>query len=134
MSDQVPSVGVTLDSLETAIRTSFALDTCSPDDVAEWSAQNPSRGHCAMAALTVHQYLGGELLCAEVCRSGERFGYHWWNRLDDGDFDFTLDQFAANEIVGEPRPVEIPEDQEHLYSAQHRIFVRRVADALSGVS
>lgn len=121
----------TLDQLGEAIRASFAIDTCSPDDLPEWSATNASRGHCAMSALTVHDHLGGQLLCAEVHRDGQRFGYHWWNRLDGTDVDFTRDQFAPDEIVGEPWLVERPPGDGHLYGAQHQMFRERVAERLA---
>jgi hypothetical protein len=107
------------------VRKSFALDTCSPDDVQDWSSVNASRGHCAVASLTLHDFFGGELLCAEVRVGARRTGYHWWNRVGQFEIDLTRDQFAPTELVGEPWAVDRPVG-EHLYSAQHEVFRARV--------
>ena len=83
-----------------------------------------------MAALTLHDLLGGELLCAEVHRNGKKFGYHWWNRIDGAEVDFTRDQFSGDEIVQEPWTVERPAGDDHLYGQQHIVFRQRVQSAL----
>ena len=71
--------------LEAAIRVAWALDTCDPVDVDDWSEANPSRGQFGSTALTIHDLLGGELLIAEVLRTdGSRQGVHYWNLLPDG--------------------------------------------------
>jgi hypothetical protein len=120
----------TLELIEAAIRASFALDTCSPDDLNEWSEQNRSRGHCAVTTLVLHDFFGGELVCAEVHAHGERFGYHWWNRLGGFDLDLTRDQFAEHEIVGEPWATERPRGTDHCYGEQYLLFRARVWDRL----
>ncbi len=116
----------TLQQIEEAVRASFALDTCSPDDVNEWSEQNRSRGHCAVASLTLHDVFGGELLCAEVHVDDQRIGYHWWNRFGGLEVDLTRDQFALHEIVGRPWVVERPPASDHFYAEQHEVFRQRV--------
>jgi hypothetical protein len=123
-------VPFTLAQIEAAIRASFALDTCSPDDVNEWSEQNRSRGHCAVTTLVLQDFFGGELVCAEVKAHGETFGYHWWNRLGAMDLDLTRDQFAAHEIVGEPWITERPVGSDHFYAEQYLLFQGRVLERL----
>ena len=60
-----------------------------------WTPTNPSIGHCAVTALLVQDWCGGDLLRAKV--DGES---HYWNRLPDGsEVDITRDQF------GDPEPV-----------------------------
>ena len=120
----------TLSQIEDAVRESFALETCSPDDVNEWSETNRSRGHCAVATLVLHDFFGGELVCAEVHAHGEKFGYHWWNRLGGFDLDLTRDQFAEHEIVGEPWETERPEGNDHFYGNQYLLFRSRVWEKL----
>ena len=52
-------------------------------------------GQCAVTALVVQDFLGGELIRAFVC--GES---HYWNRLPDGsELDLTADQFALYDLV-----------------------------------
>jgi hypothetical protein len=123
-------VPFTLAQIDAAIRASFALDTCSPDDVNEWTEQNRSRGHCAVTTLVLHDFFAGELVCAEVKAHGETFGYHWWNRLGAIDLDLTRDQFFPHEIVGEPWITERPVGNDHFYAEQYQVFRGRVLERL----
>jgi hypothetical protein len=100
---------VTLDELEQAIRESWSRDTSDDDD---WSPENAGRGQCDITSLVIHDFLGGELLGADVYRDGERIEGHMWNRLSSGiEVDLTRDQFRRGEVIGEPvvrpRPAEI---------------------------
>lgn len=124
---------LTLKAVEIAIRGAFARDTCSEDDLSEWHEGNPSRGHCAVTTLMIHEFFGGDLVVAPVTRNGVQFGYHWWNRLGVLDFDLTRCQFAADERVGEPMVVDPPSDGHH-YAAQFALFRSRVLAALEKAS
>ena len=100
---------LTLAAVESAIRSSWSLETCDPVDVQLWSPENPSRGQCGATALVVHELIGGDLLEAEVAfRDGGRQGQHYWNRLAGLDLDLTRDQFTEGEVVHEPRVVAGP--------------------------
>lgn len=68
-----------------AIRRSWAADT-SVDS--EWSVKCPALGQCAVTALVVQDYLGGQLVRAEV--EGVS---HYWNKFNDGEIDLTREQF-----------------------------------------
>ncbi len=114
-----------LSQIEEAVRLSFALDTCSPDDVQDWSPGNSSRGHCAVTSLMLLDFFGGDLLCAEVHVGDRRTGYHWWNHLGRFEIDLTRDQFASTELVGEPWAVDRPRGN-HFYAAQYEVFRARV--------
>lgn len=73
--------------LAEAIREAWSSET-SIDE--RWNGERPSLGQCAVTALVVQDYLGGELLRAEV--EGVS---HYWNRLPDGtEIDLTRDQFT----------------------------------------
>jgi len=73
-------------SLLAAIRRAWAADT-SIDS--EWSATCPARGQCAVTALVVQDYLGGQLVRAKV----EGIS-HYWNWIRGGEVDLTRDQFT----------------------------------------
>ena len=74
--------------LEREIRHAWSAATSA---TSAWSADRPSVGQCAVTALLVQDYFGGELLRGVVC--GES---HYWNRLPDGtEVDLTADQFQA---------------------------------------
>ncbi len=93
---------ITLGDLERALRGSWARDTS--DDPGEWTEGNPALGHCGVTALMLREYLGGEILIANVFRDGERVGRHGWNLLPSGlAVDLTRCQFTAAEELGEPK-------------------------------
>jgi hypothetical protein len=72
-------------SLFAAIRDAWAADT-STDPA--WSMDCPARGQCAVTALVIQDYLGGQLMRAEI----EGIS-HYWNRVSGGDVDLTREQF-----------------------------------------
>lgn len=54
-----------------------------------WTPDNPTHGHCAVAALIVQDVFGGDLLRCPIPG-----GSHYWNRLPDGsELDLTAGQF-----------------------------------------
>lgn len=122
---------LTIHEVEMALRQSWALDTCDPIDVPNWSQDRPSRGQCAATALVVRDLLGGQLLEAEVhFKGGERQGFHYWNRLVGIDVDLTGDQFTEDEIVQPPCIVEGPPTVSWIVDAQYQRLRDRVYLAL----
>jgi hypothetical protein len=117
--------------VEAAIRGAFDRSTCSEDDLPMWSVENPSRGHCAVVALTINDLFGGDLLCAKVHRSDALIGYHWWNRLAGIDIDLTRCQFLPEEVVGEPLVYRRPVGDSTFYEAQYKLFRAKVEALLS---
>ncbi|MFB6620622.1 hypothetical protein ACIGFK_42335 [Streptomyces sp. NPDC085524] len=95
--------------LDRALRASWAGDTCSPDNQADWQPDNPAWGHCDITALIVHDVFGGDLMLGEVHLDGDQHGFHWWNRLPSGvELDLTYEQFQRGQTVTEARVVERP--------------------------
>lgn len=85
-------------SLFAAVSHAWTADT-SIDS--QWSPACPARGQCAVTALVVQDYLGGELMRAEV--EGVS---HYWNLIDGVEVDLTRDQFARfapEDMVMRPR-------------------------------
>jgi hypothetical protein len=79
-----------------AIRESWDGDTSV---VPDWAGSRPSRGQCAVTALVVQDYLGGDLLRATVEGTS-----HYWNRLPDGQVvDLSREQFDVFEPVNVER-------------------------------
>jgi len=123
--------GVSLEVLQSAIRGSWCLETCDPTDAADWALTNPSVGHCAVTALVVHDFFGGELLEAEVFfQNGSRQGFHYWNRLAGVEVDLTREQFKSQEVVQEPQVVERLPGLPWQAEDQYRLFRERVNVAL----
>lgn len=76
-----------LDALYTALRKSWRQDTAVRP--MKWLPHIPSTGQCAVTALVVQDYMGGDLL--RVINLGDS---HYFNRLPDGhEVDFTRGQF-----------------------------------------
>ncbi|KJY42389.1 hypothetical protein VR41_08070 [Streptomyces sp. NRRL B-1568] len=95
--------------LDQALRASWAADTCSPDDQADWRPDNPAWGHCDVTALVVNDIFGGDLMVGEVHLDGEQHGFHWWNRLPNGvELDLTREQFRDGQAVTTARIVKRP--------------------------
>jgi hypothetical protein len=72
------------------LQTAWSRETSA--DPEHWSPQNPAWGQCAVTALIIQDYMGGELLRCEI-----RGTSHYWNRLPSGEeVDLTIDQFGTN--------------------------------------
>jgi hypothetical protein len=122
-----------LTDLELAIRSSWDALTCDPAEPEPWSADNPSRGQCVATTAVLHDYLGGDMLIAEVYVDGEQQGHHAWNRLAGGaEIDLTSAQFRPEESVGEPRVVARPSERPMRIQAQYELLRDRVRQRLSG--
>ncbi|MCP3767218.1 MULTISPECIES: YunG family protein [unclassified Streptomyces] len=119
--------------LDRALRSSWAADTCSPDDLAEagWQPDNPAWGHCDITALLLHDVLGGDLVVGEVYLDGARRGFHWWNRLSSGvELDLTREQFRRGQTVVAARVVERPPGPLPRRRKEYLLLRERVAEHL----
>jgi hypothetical protein len=124
--------GVSFEVLKIAIRASWCLETCDPTDAADWAPTNPSLGQCAVTALVVHDFFGGELLEAEVfLQNGSRQGFHYWNRLASVDVDLTREQFKCQEVVREPQVIDRLPEFPWQAEQQYRVLRDRVNAALA---
>src|SRR5436309_819387 len=86
---------VSLAAVESAVRQAWDATTSSDPD--RWSAENPAWGQCAVTALLVQDFFGGELVRADVQGIS-----HYWTRTPDGrEVDLTRDQFGPDPTVPE---------------------------------
>jgi len=77
---------VDIEKIKELLLASWSAETA----VGEWSQDNPSLGQCAVTALVVQDFLGGELLRCKTTDGGS----HYWNRLPDAtEIDLTESQF-----------------------------------------
>lgn len=89
--------------LKRAFAECWSQDTSS--DPENWTPENPSYGHCALAAMAAKTVLGGEMLRYDLKGTPyENLGSHYKNRLpDDTIVDFTEAQFqGCPPVWGEP--------------------------------
>jgi hypothetical protein len=81
------------ENLKKALKKSWSRETSS--DPNNWTPENPAWGQCAVTALIVQDYFGGNLIRATVNERG--VSSHYWNELPDGiETDLTQDQFSEN--------------------------------------
>jgi 8-oxo-dGTP pyrophosphatase MutT (NUDIX family) len=124
---------LTVDDLWPMFRAAWGPDTSDPHDLANWHADNPTRGQCGTTAMVIQDLLGGELVMGEVRVDGVKVGHHWWNRLPDGtEVDLTAEQFRPGETVigGEVR--HRPPDAPGRCRGQYKLLRHRILDALAG--
>jgi len=82
-----------LDKLKNALLKSWNKETA----MGGWMAENPSLNQCAVTALVVQDFFGGDLLRCKMTNGDS----HYWNRLPNGDeVDLTYEQFTH--IEGKP--------------------------------
>lgn len=88
-------IPVSIEVLARAIRAAWSAETSLAED---WSPMHPSVGQCAVTALVVQDFFGGDLLQSVVQGVS-----HYWNRLPDGtELDLTRDQFDRFVLEREP--------------------------------
>jgi hypothetical protein len=97
---QLPERGCSrLDRLIPALTRCWSRETSADPD--RWSVANPAWGQCAVTALIIQDFLGGDLVRCEVAHNS-----HYWNVLPSGEeIDLTGQQFRDNFIpsTGESR-------------------------------
>lgn len=79
------------------LKKSLSRDTSIDPSV--WTESNPTSGQCAIAALVVQHFFGGEIVEADIPPEYQEmtwFSSHLWNRIEGQDLDFTRDQFPPN--------------------------------------
>ena len=61
-----------------------------------WSLKNKSLGQCAITSLIIQDYLGGDIVFAETIFDNSSVINHYWNFIDNIDYDLTIQQFTSN--------------------------------------
>lgn len=97
------------ETLQVALQTSWTADTSASPD--EWTEDNPAWGQCAVTALVVQDYLGGQLMRGLVTHEGKEVS-HYFNRWDNVTHDITAVQFGD---YPEGVPITVPVVRERDY-------------------
>jgi hypothetical protein len=80
----------TLPKLQAALEHSWNKETCYPPLQEEWTEENSAFGQCAVTALIVQDFFGGDILFCDHQN-------HAWNKLPDGtEIDLTRSQFPSD--------------------------------------
>lgn len=82
-----------ISDLHVVLRRCWSYETAVPDTI--WDPNVPAKGQCAVTALIVQDYLGGDLLRTMNPRdTAGRFPIsHYFNLVDGREVDLTRSQF-----------------------------------------
>lgn len=114
-----------------ALKKSWSKETSYPSTQKDWSNKNPAFGQCAVTALVVQDYFGGELLyCSHY--------NHYWNRLlNMREIDLTRSQFenkitpCADTIVSREYILESESAKKAITSERYILLKKRVGEIIN---
>lgn len=83
------------------------LQICSADTSSHpenWNVENPTQGHCAVVSLLAQDLFGGKIVRVSLDGTQyEEFNSHYFNLIDNKEYDFTIEQFEGNPYLNEER-------------------------------
>lgn len=82
-----------ISTFEKIIRLAWSKDTCYEPWQNKWNSNNPSKGQCYVTAKLFQELFGGSLIKAKDSNNIS----HYWNLLEQVEYDFTKDQYPINE-------------------------------------
>ena len=82
-----------LDKLETILNSLYSKEICYPECRNQWNDDNKTLGHCAIVALIINDYFGGN-----ICKIKVNNISHYFNLIDGEIVDLTSGQFKNNNI------------------------------------
>ena len=88
VNDREKMCATSLVQLRVALAASWTAQTASP--LVAWTPSNPSSGQCAVSALVLQDYCGGEIRRCVVAGTP-----HYFNRIDGQVVDSTAAQFGT---------------------------------------
>jgi len=95
-------INMNLNILEKALLKSWSKETSYYPD--EWSELNPSFGQCAVTALIVNDYFGGDIVWSEASLPNGQKISHFFNIINGKEVDLTRYQFPEGTVI--PKGVE----------------------------
>ena len=123
--------------LENILKRSWSKNTSS--DPKNWNRDNPAWGQCAVTALIVNDYLGGQIVWANATLPGGQTISHYFNKINNTERDFTKQQFPVGTIIpkGIPKTVEYNSTREYILSypqtqKRYEILKQRVSANAQG--
>jgi len=121
--------------LKIAFQKSWIKESSS--DVEKWTKLNPSYGQCAVTALIVNDYLGGEIVWSDaILPTGEKIS-HYFNKINEVEIDFTKEQFPKGTKIskGIAKTKEFNSTREYILSysstkIRYHLLKKRVKENL----
>jgi hypothetical protein len=102
--------------LKEALMASYQKETSSYSD--DWNKKNPAWGQCAITSCIVQDYLGGEIVWAEVILPTNEKISHYFNKINGKELDLTRVSFPEGTVVpgGIPKTKGLPTTREYVLS------------------
>lgn len=99
-------LNMNLIEFEKVLQKSWSKDTSyCPDD---WGNSNSSFGQCAVSALVVNDYFGGDIVWSDALLPTGQKVSHYFNLIDGKVVDLTRSQFPEGTVI--PEGVEKKKD------------------------
>jgi len=86
-----------IDELEKILKELWIKETSYFPE--EWSGENPAWGQCAVSALVVNDYFGGEIIWAYATLPDGRKLSHYFNLIDGKEVDLTRSQYPEGTVI-----------------------------------
>ena len=83
-----------ISELEKALKASWNADTSR-----SYLPERPSSGQCAVTALVIQDYFGGDVVRTHAMLPNGKLESHYFNRINDDDIDLTKEQFPKGTII-----------------------------------
>ena len=115
-ADQGNHCMITESELEEALIKAWQKESSS--DPENWTAENPAWGQCAVTALIVNDYLGGDIVWSKASLPDGREISHYFNNIEGVEEDFTRNQFPAGTNIpkGTSKTKEYSTTREYILS------------------
>lgn len=84
-----------IEQLEGILKRAWSKDTSYYHAFDE---NNPALGQCAVTALLVNDYFGGEIVWCEALQPDGRKISHYFNKMGDDEIDLTRSQFPEETV------------------------------------
>lgn len=82
-------MNLSIKDFEKILRQSWSRETCYEIMQKDWSEELPELGRCYVSARLFQEFFGGNIL---KCKDKNNES-HFWNNLDNLEYDFTINQY-----------------------------------------
>ncbi len=85
---------ISMEDFKRILSLSWSKETCYQPWQKNWSSENPERGQCYVTTKLFQKLFGGEIIKAKDSQNIS----HYWNKINDTEYDFTRNQYSEDEI------------------------------------
>lgn len=107
---------ITKEKLKLILQNCWSKETSV--DSKNWTNENPAYGQCAVTALIVNDYLGGDIVWSYATFPNGTKISHYFNNIGGIEIDFTKEQFPKETVIlkGVAKTKEFNSTREYILS------------------